>query len=77
MVIPLNFIKQNWHDIYPFLLFSFKESFKIGKLSISQTQVITCLPKDGKPKHFLKKWRPISLRNVDFRKVSTCIANRI
>ena len=67
-----------WHDIKYFLLRSFREAFQKGNLSISQTQgIITCLPKDGKPKHFLKNWRPISLLNVDYKIIATCIANRI
>ena len=39
--------------------------------------MITCIPKEGKPKHFLKNWRPITLLNVDFKIASACIANRI
>jgi hypothetical protein len=34
--------------------------------------LITCIPKEGKPKHF-----PITLLNIDFKIASTCIANRI
>jgi hypothetical protein len=39
--------------------------------------LITCIPKEGKPKHFLKNWGPITLLNVDFKIASACIANRI
>ena len=74
----VEFYKFCWHDLKPFLLRSFKEAFQKKCMSVSQTQgVITCLPKEGKPKHFLKNWRPISLLNVDYKIVSTCVANRI
>jgi hypothetical protein len=39
--------------------------------------LITCIPKEGKPKHFLKNWCPFTLLNVDFKIASACIANRI
>jgi hypothetical protein len=39
--------------------------------------LITCIPKEGKPKHFLKNWRHITLCNVDFKIASAYIANRI
>ena len=54
------------------------ESLNNGKFSVSQRQgLITCIPKEGKPKHVLKNWRPITLLNVDFKIASACIANRI
>ena len=60
----VEFYKFFWNDLKPFLLRSFKEAFQMKRMSISQTQgVITCLPKEGKPKHFLKNWRSISLLN--------------
>ena len=39
--------------------------------------MITCIPKDGKPKQFIKNWRPISLLNVSYKILSSCIASRI
>jgi hypothetical protein len=39
--------------------------------------LITCIPKEGKPKHFHKNWGPITLLNVDFKIASACIANTI
>jgi hypothetical protein len=53
---------------YAFLLFlcifeiplvkCLNESLDNGKLSVGQRQgLIICIPKEGKPKHFLKNWR--------------------
>ena len=47
-------------------------------MSYTQTlDVITCIPKPYKPKHFLKNWRPITLFNYTYKIASGCIANRI
>jgi hypothetical protein len=39
--------------------------------------VITCIPKEGKSKEFLKNWRPITLLNSTYKLASSCIAERI
>ena len=67
-----------WNDIKHVMINSFKESFKNGKLSDSQKLgIITCLPKTGKDKLFIKNWRPISLLNIDYKILSGVIANRM
>ena len=72
------FFKFFFIDIGQFLRRSFNESFTSGSLPITQYQgVITCIPKEGKPKQFLKNWRPISLLNVTYKILSSCIASRI
>ena len=61
-----------------FVVRSFNEAFRKGELSVTQYQgVITCIPKDGKPKQFIKNWRPISLLNVSYKLLSACLARRI
>ena len=38
---------------------SINDGFANEKLSVTQYQgVITCIPKDEKPKQYLKNWRP-------------------
>jgi hypothetical protein len=50
----------------------------LGELSVTQKQrIITCLPKDNKPRHFLKNWRPISLLNTVYKIDSGVIASRL
>ena len=39
--------------------------------------IIKLIPKQGKSPHEMKGWRPITLLNVDYKIVSTAIANRL
>ena len=72
------FYKKFFPDIGIFLVRSLNEGFNKGELSITQYQgVITCIPKEGKPKQFIKNWRPISLLNVSYKLLSACLARRI
>ena len=72
------FYKFFWNDLNIYLIDSYNYSFTTGSFSISQTQgLITCIPKEGKPKFYLKNWRPITLLNVDMKIASSALANRI
>ena len=74
----VEFFKFFFCDIGNFYVRSINEGLNHGKLSITQYQgVITCIPKGDKPKQFLKNWRPISLLNVSYKILSSCIALRI
>ena len=53
-------------------------AFSKGVLSASQRQaIITSIEKKGRNKRLIKKWRPISLLNVDAKVISKCLANRV
>ena len=72
------FFKFFFVDIGKYFIRSVNEGLEKGELSVTQYQgVITCIPKDGKPKQFIKNWRPISLLNVSYKILSSCIASRI
>ena len=72
------FYKFFWIDLNEYLINSFNYSLENGFFSISQRQgLITCIPKEGKSKHYMKNWRPITLLNVDFKIASAALANRI
>jgi exonuclease III len=74
----VEFYKMFFSDLSWFLLRSLNESYDTGSLSVTQNRgVITLLPKGDKPRQYLKNWRPISLLNVSYKLVSTCIANRL
>jgi len=74
----VEFYTHFWDDLKTFIVRSFKDSFENNLLSNSQRLgVITCLPKPGKPKEYLKNWRPITLLNVDYKILSTVISNRL
>ena len=47
-------------------------------MSVTKRQgVITCIPKEGKDKQYLKNWRPITLLNTMYKIASSCIAARL
>ena len=39
--------------------------------------MITCIPKEDKPREFLKNWRPISLLNADYKIITSVLAKRL
>ena len=73
----VDFFRFFWKQLGTFLFRAFKLSFSHGQLlSTHRESLITLIPKAGKPSHSLKGWRPISLLNVDYKIISTAIANR-
>ncbi len=72
------FYKFFWKDIGPYLFRSFKDSLGKGEMSITQKQgIITLLPKEDKPKEYLKNWRPITLLNTDYKIFSGALSKRL
>ena len=72
------FFKFFWKEIGDFVIRALNESFREGELSTTQKEgIIICIPKQDKPKEYIKNWRPISLLNTVYKIGSACIANRI
>ena len=72
------FFKYFWKQLGNFLVRSINTGYVNGSLSVTQRQgVIICIPKQGKPKHFIENWRPISLLNITYKIASGTIANRL
>ena len=74
----VEFYKFFWVDICNFLIRSINQAHRDGQFSISQRRgMITCIPKEGKSKLYMKNWRPITLLNVDYKIASSANSNRI
>ena len=72
------FFKEFWNKLGPFIVRSLNYGYSTGELSITQKEgIIVCIPKENKPKQFLKNWRPITLLNTVYKLGSGVIANRI
>ena len=72
------FFKIFWKKMGHFVVRSINYGFSKGELSITQREgIITCIPKDNKPRHFVKNFRPISLLNCVYKIASGVIAARI
>ena len=72
------FFKMFWKDLKSFILRSLNYAFISGSLSITQKQgIITCIPKENKPRQFLQNLRPLTLLNVVYKIASGTIANRL
>lgn len=76
--MTVNFFKFFWRQLGTFIIRSLNEGFTKGEMSVTQKEgIIICLPKENKPREYLKNWRPITLLNVVYKIGSSCIANRI
>ena len=61
-----------------FIARSLNYGYQIGELSVTQKEgIITCIPKDNKPRQFLKKYRPISLLSCVYKIASGVLAMRL
>ena len=66
-----DFFKVFLKQLGVFVLRSLNHGYAIRELSISQKQgIITCIPKDNKPKIFLKNWRPLTLLDTVYKLAS-------
>ena len=72
------FYKFFWSDMKFLVLNSLNEYFEKDELSVTQKQgIIALLPKGVKPRQYIKNWRPISLRNVNYKLLSGVLASRL
>ena len=73
-----DFFKVFWNKLGVFVLRSLNYGYLTGELSVTQKKgIITCIPKENKPKIYLKNWRPLTLLDTVYKLASGVIANRI
>ena len=66
--LTAEFYKYFWSDIEDVVVDSFNYGFQTGRFSISQRRgIISLIPKKNKNLEYLKNWRPLSLRNIDYK----------
>ena len=76
MAAHQNFINIFFRDIGNFLVRSINCGFQNEGMSVTPKQGITlCIPKEGKPRHLLENWRPISLLNKAYKIASASIVS--
>ena len=76
--LTAEFFKVFWKRLGHFVLRSINAGFNNKQLSLTQRQgIITCIPKENKPKNFLKNWRPLTLLDVVYKIASGAIANSL
>ena len=72
------FIKFFWIDIGKLICRSLNFGYTRGEMSVTQRKgIITCIPKDDKPRQYMKNWRPITLLNTIYKLASSCISDRL
>ena len=75
--LPAEFYIVFWKDIADLFLKSLNYARQTGHLSVTQRRgIIKLIPKKDAEPYFIKNWRPISLRNCDYKIAATAIANR-
>ena len=75
---PTEFYKVFWKDISTILIKSL--NFAYGKDQLSTTQrrgIIKLITKKDAEPYFIKNWRPLTLRNCDYKIAAKSIANRL
>ena len=72
------FFNVFWKQLGNFVLRSLNYVYMKGELSVIQKQGLkTYIPKDSKPKQFLKNWRLLTLLDTVYKIASGTIANRM
>ena len=76
--LTAEFFKKFWPLLGQLMTDCFNLSYERGELSNSQRHgIIRLIEKKGKDRRYVKKWRPISLLNVDTKIVSKVFVYRL
>jgi len=76
--LTTNFYKFFWEDLKDLLFKALKECFDfISLLPTMKQGLIILIPKAGKDKRVIDNLRPITLLNVDYKILTSAIANRL
>lgn len=76
--LTVDFFQFFWPKLGDFVVQSINNGYDHKMLSETQRHgIITCFPKEDKPKHFLENWRPVYQLNTVYKIASGSIAYRI
>ena len=74
--LPAEFYRVFWNDISAILIGALNYAYETGQLSVTQKRgIIKLIPKKDAEPFFIKKWRPLTLLNCDYKIAAKSIVN--
>ena len=76
--IPYSVYKKLWGTVGNYILKDRNNSYEIGKMAPSHSElIIVLMPKEGKDIGDIKNWRPLTMSNCDSKIITNALALRM
>ena len=76
--LTAEFYKKFWEELADSFLEMCDRALAVGHLpNTGRAGILSLLEKPGKPKQFIKNWRPLTLLTVDNKIITKTIASRL